>query len=179
MIIMNNNSRNIARGALFLAIAIVFQLIGRVYPQVSQMFVGPIINAVLLLATSICGLWIGISIGILTPILAWTLGQLPAPFAPFIPFIIIGNLIFIVVYYNFSKINKFGQTIGVVVGAILKFLFLYLCATKIIVVLKLITNPKIVSKLSVAMGFLQLITALIGGIIAIILLNILKSRKQL
>lgn len=176
---MKSNSRNLVRGGLFLAIAIVFQLIGRSYPQVSQVFVGPAVNAVLLLTASICGLWIGIGIGVLTPILAWVLGQLPAPFGPFIPFIIVGNVIFIILYYNFSKVNKFGQIIGVITGAIFKFLFLYLCATKVIVFLKLITNAKIVSKLSVAMGFLQLVTALIGGLVAIVLLIILKKRKQL
>lgn len=176
---MNNNSKNLVRGGLFLAIAIIFQMIGRVYPQVSQVFVGPAVNAVLLLTASICGIWIGIGIGILTPILSFALGQLPAPFAPFIPFIIIGNVIFIVLYYNFSKINKIGKIIGVIVGAVVKFLFLYLCATKIIILLNLITNPKVVSKLSVAMGFLQLITALVGGIVAIILLTLLKKRKQL
>lgn len=176
---MNNNSRNLVRGGLFLAIAIVFQLIGRTYPQVSQVFVGPAVNAVLLLTASICGLWIGLGIGILTPILAFILGQLPAPFGPFIPFIIIGNAVFIILYYNFSKMNKFGQVLGVIAGAVVKFLFLYLCATKIILALKLITNPKVVTKLSTAMGLLQLITALVGGLVAIILLALLKRRKQL
>lgn len=61
---MNNNSRSLVRGSLFLAIAIVFQLIGRTYPEVSQIFVGPAVNAVLLLTASICGLWIGLGIGI-------------------------------------------------------------------------------------------------------------------
>ncbi|SMC25800.1 hypothetical protein SAMN02745134_02580 [Clostridium acidisoli DSM 12555] len=176
---MNNNLKNLVRAALFLAIAIIFQFLGKAYPQVSQIFVGPAVNAVLIITASICGLYLGLAVGALTPLLAWTLGQLPAPFGPFIPFIIIGNWLFIILYYNCNKFKKYGAIIGIILGSILKFLFLFLSATKLIVFLKLISNPKIVSKLSVSMGVLQLITALVGGFIALVLLNLLIRRKQI
>lgn len=176
---MNNNLKSLVRGSLFLAISIIFQFIGKAYPQVSQIFVGPAVNAVLILTASICGLYFGLAIGTLTPLLAWTLGQLPAPFGPFIPFIIIGNCLFIALYYNLSKVKKYGSIAGIIIGSVFKFLFLFISATKIIVLLKLISNPKIASKLSVSMGVLQLITALVGGFVAIILLDLLKRRKQI
>jgi hypothetical protein len=173
---MNSNLKNLTRAAFLLAIAIIFQLIGRTFSGVSQILVGPAVNAILILAASICGLWYGVAVGVLTPVLAWILGQLAPPLAPFIPFIIIGNILFVVLYYNFRKVNKYGDILGIIIGAIFKFLFLYLSATKIVIALKLFTNPKIIKTLSVAMGVLQLITALIGGIIALMLLKLLKNK---
>jgi len=176
---MNNNLKNLTRAAFLLAIAIIFQLIGRTFPGIGQILVGPAVNAILILAATICGLWLGVAVGILTPLLAWILGQLAAPLAPFIPFIIVGNLIFVILYYNFRKINKYGDIIGIIIGAIFKFLFLFLSATKIVVALNIFTNPKIIKTLSVAMGVLQLITALVGGMIALVLLKLLKNKIRI
>lgn len=178
-VIMNKNSRNLVLSSLFLAVAIVFQFIGRVLPQISQIFVGPAVNAVLILSAAICGLGWGVSVGCLTPLLAWLLGQLPAAFGPFIPFIMIGNSIFIVMFYLFKSYKKWGDAVGIVSGALLKFLFLYISATKLINILSLGINPKVAQKLSVAMGSIQLITALAGGALAIIIINLLKRRKQI
>lgn len=176
---MNSNLKNLIRAALFLAIAIIFQFLGKSYPEISQLFVGSVVNATLLLTVSICGLSFGLAVGALTPILAWTLGQLPAPFGPFIPFIILGNWILILIFFYFYKLNLAFNVLGIILSAMFKFLFLFISAKKIVVMLHIITNTKIASKLSIAMGFLQLITALIGGIMAIVLLQLLKNRKQI
>lgn len=175
---MNNNVNNLVKSGLLLAIAIIFQALGKALPQVSQIFVGPIVNAVLIIAAAVCGLWYGIAIGVLTPLLAWILGQLPAPFGPFIPFIMIGNAIFILLFY-LIKNYKYGQIIGIITGAFFKFIFLFLSATTIVKALKLIINVQVLNKLAIAMGVLQLITAIAGGILAIILLSLLRKRNQI
>ncbi|MDD3223710.1 MAG: ECF transporter S component [Clostridium sp.] len=141
---MNNNLKTLVRAAFFLAIAIVFQFIGRAYPGISQFFVGPAVNAVLLLTASICGVYLGVCVGVLTPLLAWALGQLSPMFGPFLPFIMIGNAIFVIAFYNFQKVKKYGMVLGIIVGAILKFLFLYISASKIAVSLKLFGDVKII-----------------------------------
>lgn len=173
---MNKNTNNLVRSGLFLAIAIVFQLLGKALPQISQFLVGPIVNAVLILTVLVCGVWYGIALGVLTPVLAWLLGQLAAPFGPFVPFIIIGNAIFVIIFYLFRN-QKYGQLIGIVLGAFFKFLFLFVSAKFIAKTLSLVP-AKMLSKLAFAMGLPQLITALIGGLIAVILYSLLKNRKQ-
>ena len=177
---MNSNIKNLVRSSLFLAMAIIFQAIGRTVPQISQFFVGPAVNAILILTTCICGIWWGIAVGTLTPLLAWLLGQLPPPFGPFIPFIMIGNIIFITLFWISSKyIKKAGNYIGIIIGAIVKYLFLYLSASKLIGAFNLNIPAKVASKLVKAMGIPQLITALIGGAVALIILKLLKNRKQI
>lgn len=176
---MNKNTRNIVRSSLFLAIAIVFQFIGRSLPQISQIFVGPAVNAILILTAVICGLRWGVAVGVLTPLIAWSLGQLPAAFGPFIPFIMLGNAIFIIVFCIFKPFKKYGETIGIFLGAFAKFLFLYFSASKLITILNLGINAKIAQKLTMAMGALQLITALAGGVLALMIIKLLKARKQI
>ncbi len=173
-----NNTNKLVKASFLLAIAIVFQFLGRTFPEISQMFVGPAINAILLLTVLICGLWYGLAIGCLTPILAFILGQLPTPFGPFIPFIIVGNLLYVYIFNLFikGKINK--QSIGIIIGSLLKFAFLFISSNYIISALKIIGNQAVVSKLAIAMGILQLITSLLGGIAALIIIQILKKRER-
>lgn len=168
---MKNNTQNVVRSGMFLALAIAFQIIGRFAPGLSQYVVGPGINAVLLMAAFACGTGWGIAIGVLTPITAWLVGQLAQALAPFIPFIIIGNVIFILFFGILKNYKKWGIYVGWIVGAIGKFLFLYIAATRLINVFSIQLPSKIVKVLAVSMGTPQLITALVGGFIAIIIIK--------
>lgn len=172
----NKNTKNIVRAAILLAIAIVVQFIGKNVPEINQFLVGPLVNSVLLLTAFICGTkWGGIT-GALTPIMALLVGQLAQPMMPFIPFIMIGNILFVIIF-GLLKDRNFGIYIGIVVGAFFKFLFLYLSATKLVYVFGLNIPEKVLSKLAVSMGVIQFITAIAGGIITLIIIKILKNRK--
>ncbi|OPJ59345.1 ECF transporter S component [Clostridium oryzae] len=168
--------KNLARTALLLALAIIIQFLGRNLPAINQFMVGPLINAILLITTFVCGTIWGISIGILTPILAWAVGQLPSPMAPFIPFIIIGNIIFVLAF-GLLKSKSYGKYLGILIGSILKFAFLSLSARKLVALFKLAIPSKVANKLIIMMGIPQLITALIGGILALVVIYILINRK--
>ncbi|WP_309245209.1 ECF transporter S component [Clostridium sp. CF012] len=173
----NLNINKLVKASLFLALAIVFQVIGKTAPQISQIFVGPTINAILILTSAICGGVYGILVGSLTPLLAWLTGQLPSAFGPFIPFIIIGNILFVLTFIIVSKRGKYGKYLGIIIGAFIKYIFLSVSASKLIPLLKLDIPTKIANKLVIAMGIPQLLTALIGGAFALILIEILKKRK--
>lgn len=173
----NKGTQNLVRSGLLLAIAIVFQFIGKNIPQVSQFLVGPAVNTVLLLTAYVCGTYYGVAVAALTPILALLIGQFPALLGSFIPFIIIGNVIYVLVFGVIKNKTKAGEYMGVVLGSFLKFLFLYFSATRLIRLFSLSIPAKVLPKLAVMMGFPQLITALAGGIIAIIIIGILKSRR--
>lgn len=177
---MNKNNtgvQNLIRSGLFLAIAIVFQLIGRNFPQVSQFLVGPVINTVLLLTTYVCGTYYGIAAAILTPLLALITGQFQAILAAFIPFIMIGNAVYVLAFGILKNKGKIGKYTGAALGSFLKFLFLYLSAAKIVPLLNLGIPKKVLPKLAVMMGLPQLITALFGGVLAIAIIEILRNRK--
>lgn len=177
---MNNNStgpQSLVRSGLFLAIAIVFQLLGKNIPQISQFLVGPGVNAVLLLTAYVCGTYYGVGVAALTPVLALIVGQFPAPMGPFIPFIIIGNIIYVLLFGILKDRTRTGKYIGAALGSFLKFLFLYFSATKLVPLLGLNIPAKVLPKLATMMGFPQLTTALIGSIIAILIIEILRKRN--
>ena len=98
-----NNTRKITLAGLFLALAMVFQLLGRSYPDVSRNLVGPLINMLLLLCVWYSGLRFGLILSIMTPVTALILGQLNPVMAPFIPFIALGNIVFVLVFHLLSR----------------------------------------------------------------------------
>lgn len=144
---MKEDVKCIVRSGLLLAIAVVFQTIGKNIPQINQFIVGPIINAILILGTFTCGIWWGVAIGVLTPITALISGQLPQPMAPFIPFIAVGNAIYVVAFGVLSYYKKWGQIVGYLTGSFLKYLFLYFSALKLIYLFKISIPEKVAKNL--------------------------------
>lgn len=171
------NVKKIVLSAVFMAAAIILQLIGRTFVEVNPLLIGPLINTVILLTTYICGLTCGILISILTPVAAALLGALSPMLVPFVPFIIIGNIVFSVVFATFMKKKKIGLYLGVVLSSIAKFLFLSFSATKLVYMINLKISEKSLKMIAAAFTTPQLVTALLGGVIAIIILKLLEKRK--
>lgn len=174
---MENNTKKLIEASLLLAMGIVFQILGRNIPQINQFLVGPMINCILILTAFICGKWWGIGVGILTPLLALFVGQLATPLAPFIPFIMIGNFLFVFLFSLFKEGQPLKKCIGIIIGALAKYAFLTLAATKLISLFSLKFPPKVVEKLAISMSIPQLITALVGGAFALIIIKLLTKRK--
>lgn len=173
----NGNINKLVKASLFLALAIVFQVIGKTAPQISQIFVGPAVNTILILTAAICGGVYGVLVGSLTPLLALLTGQLVSALGPFIPFIIIGNILFVLSFIILNKRGKYGKYLGIIIGAFIKYAFLSISASKLIPLFNLNIPAKMVNKLIITMGIPQLITALIGGAFALILIELLRKRK--
>lgn len=176
---MKNSSQKLVRASILLALCIAIQFIGRTFPVINQFLVGPIINAILLITAWYCGIWYGVAVGTLTPLMAFLVGQLPSPMMPFIPFIMIGNIIFVVIFGILMKKSVVGKGIGVGIGSVCKFAFLYMSALKLVPLFKIGFKAKVYKNLVFMMGFPQLITAIIGGIIAIIIISLMKKRITL
>jgi len=174
---LNDKVKKLVRASLLLAIAIIIQILGKNIPEINQFLVGPIVNAILIITAFVCGTWWGIGVGVLTPVIAWLVGQLPGPMAPFIPFIMIGNALFVIFFGILKNQQKWGKYIGLILGSFVKFLFLSFSAAKLITVFNIGLPQKIASKLVIMMGIPQLITALIGSIIALVLIKTLTKRK--
>jgi hypothetical protein len=141
----------------------------------NQVVVGPLVNAVILSAVLICDIKYGILVAALTPLMAVWTAQLPAPMAPFAPFIIAGN---IVLAAGFGILNKYvkayGTYIGIAVGAALKTLLLAFSARYLILVFKMPFPKPVMQKLAVMMSYPQLYSALAGGAVALLLYSIFK-----
>ncbi len=135
----------------------------------SQWITGPIVNAVLFISAVLLSVQSAVLIGLIPSIIALSAGLLNPLLAPMVPFIMLSNTILILVF-NYSR--KFGYTFGVVTAASLKFLFLFFTST---IVTGLIIKKEIASAAAAVLSWPQLITALIGGIIAFGVLKIMKK----
>lgn len=142
-----------------MALTLVIQMMGM--PQYAT---GPLVNTMLCVAAVFVGIWGGVAIGLITPIIAFWRGILPAPLGPMIPFIAIGNAVLVILYGLIEKRNKY---VAVIAASIVKYLVLSAAVRFVVQV-----PPKIAQMMQVP----QLITALTGGAIAVILSEILIRR---
>jgi hypothetical protein len=162
------NTRYLTRTAILLAIVIAVQFL-----RIHQFVTGPLVNAVLLIAASMVGIGSGVLIGLLTPVVAFAVGILPQPLAPAIPGIMAGNAVLVITFGLLSRLwrpGKGGSYLGIAAGAVLKYLILAG------VVRFLIRVPPPVA---VSLQLPQSFTALAGGVIALIVIGVLRPASRL
>ncbi len=157
----------LTRTGLLLALALVFQIGFRAFAQPA---VGPLVNMVLILSAGLVGTLSGVIVGCFTPLIAFFLGVMPL--FPIVPFIMIGNSILVIVF-NFArnKISNGGDIFGIILAAVVKYAFLAFSIRYLVTLIL----PKVPPKLVIAFSTPQLYTALIGGVIAIIILRFLPN----
>jgi len=157
---MKGNVKWLTRAAILLAVALSVQSL-----RLPQGITGPTINAALLVGTVLLGPWGAATIGFLTPLTAFLLGQLNPVLAPAIPFIMAGNGLLALLFGYGRRVNVY---LAVVVAAGVKYLILAAAVRYIISV-----PPQV----SVALQLPQLVTALIGGLVALLALEALAAAR--
>jgi hypothetical protein len=143
----------------------------------NNFIVGPLVNACLLVSTSIVGIWAGVFIALAAPFGAILTGAaVPLPFAPFIA---IGNFLIVLGFY---LLMKRSQIAGVIVGSLVKFGFLW---GAIYLMIPVITAGKpakaavqMTNSLMFTFSWPQLVTALIGGALALIVLKTVGKNME-
>ena len=138
----------IVRTAICLALLIAVQFFTRSF---GQLVTGSCVNLVLAVSALIGGVWSGITVAVISPFCAYLLGIGPA-FLPMVPCVSLGNAVYAAAYVSMA------------LAAAAKFVTL-------LVVLVWLVAPHVVpeAKLSVVTASFtwpQLLTAVIGGIIA-------------
>ncbi len=123
---MKPDTRTLTRAAILLGVTIAIQLL-----RMPQPVTGPLINAMLVLSTLTVGMAAGVFIGLLTPLVAFTVGILPPVLGPAIPFIMAGNAALVLVMgaairmgnqLRFPQGWRLAQAGGVIVGGFAKYL---------------------------------------------------------
>ncbi len=162
--ISHQGLRWLVRTALLFALTLVIQMLG-----LPQFFTGPLVNAFLLLAALLNGIWSGVIIGLFTPWIAFARGILAPPLGPMIPFIMAGNAILVIVFSLVAgkRENLRREITGIILGSFLKYLLLSQAVAWVVQV------PPPVAK---AMQTPQLFTALAGGAIALIVYRVIPAK---
>ncbi|MFH1255295.1 MAG: hypothetical protein V1667_02395 [bacterium] len=138
-----------------------------------QFITGPIVNAILILVLFLVGIRSALVMALIPSLMALAGGLLPVILAPAVPFIMVGNVIFVLIIdYFYSRQASFaGYWKGVLAGAALKFIFLYLSVGWII---KLLLKQDLAAAVAKMMSWPQFATAFTGGMIAWVVLKWLK-----
>lgn len=157
------NTRFLTRTAILLALTLALQMMG--FPQ---HITGPGVNAMLMLSAIYVGPVGGVAIGALTPGIAFMRDILPDSLGPAIPFIMLGNVSIVLVFWLVRRAlgDMVGSVAGVVVGSVVKYLVI---AGAVQFLLNLPAGPA--GKL---LQISQLYTAFIGGALAIIVDRLLR-----
>lgn len=178
---MNKKILWITQTAVLIALLVLAQYIGKI-TGAQQLITGSLVNLVLLVAIGVAGLGSGATVAVLSPVFAQLIGVGPA-FVQLVPAIMLGNLVLVVVYHFIFKLLQKGKAnvyvsnvTAVILGAVLKFGFLTLAVSQLVlpVFLSDIKAP-VAAKLSEMFSLPQLFTALIGGAIAVLVIPAVKK----
>lgn len=173
---MNNQKiKFITQTAIFIALLLVLQV---ATASMGQFVTGSVVNFVLIASCLTSGTWSGVLVALVSPFAAKLFGIGPA-LIQIVPAIAVANLVYVLFYGAMRKINtekfkylKWGAFI--LAGAIIKYLVLSILVTKIILPLTNVPTP-MATKLTAMFGVNQLITALIGGFLAMVIVPLIKK----
>ncbi len=178
---MKIKTSKIALGGLLYAIIIIMQLL----KNISAFISGPVINAALVIAALELGLVCGISYCVLVPLTS----LLFAPASPMtaltsltngftLPVIIIGNIIFVLSAYLGKKHGYKFFVPSLLLGSVLKWLFMWGCADLVIKPLFSENLGKMVAVVNKIFSTLQLYSGLLSIILIIPLVKMLDKMSK-
>lgn len=143
-----------------------------------QYITGSLVNCVLAIAALIGGLWSGVTVAILSPLCAFLVGVGPK-LIQIIPAIMLGNLVLVMVLYfllDSKAVAIWRRVVAVIAAGAAKFIMLYLAVVQVLIpAMGPMLPEKQATAFSVMFSYPQLITALIGTTVAVLLLPVLRK----
>ena len=177
---MNKKIRWITETAVMLALLISLQAITK---PMGQLVTGSCVNAILAVATLVAGLSSGLTVALISPVLAFLLGIAPQILT--VPAIMIGNSIYVVLLSALadkSGKNMAKQVIAWLVAAAAKFAALYAVVVWLIcgvlsenLLASGMMKEPMLKALPATFSWPQLFTALIGGAVALLIVPGLRK----
>ena len=200
---MNKKVRWITETAVMLALLVTLQAVTK---PLGQLVTGSCVNAVLAIATLLAGMKCGITVALCSPVCAFLLGIAPN-FVTVLP-IMLANTVYVVLLHLLAGSGKlwrqkaataaaegkffvWRQPVGLAAAAGAKFLVLYLLVVKVICGIAsgallgkklgqiVVLAPPMLELLPAMFAWPQLITALIGGAVALLITPVLKKALKM
>lgn len=172
---MKITSKQIAFTGVLLALCIASQFL----KNLSVFITGPIVNAILVIATLMVGVAAGVIISVVAPVTSFLITGSPiiAAIPWMIPMIMVSNVILVLFVYFFSKSGKkITEYIGMGVGSVIKAIFMWVSTSFILFPLfGESLKPQMIQVAKVTFSTTQLITAIAGCVLAEIIMIPLKK----
>ena len=176
---MNKKIRWITETAIMLALLVTLQALTKGF---GQLVTGSCVNAVLAVAVLLGGLSCGTVVAVVSPVLAYLLGI--APMLVTVPAIMVGNTVFVVLLHLIAgkRTGILPRVIAWVLAAGAKFAALYAMVVGLIcgvlsesLLAAGTLKAPMLKALPVTFSWPQLITALIGGAVALMIAPVLRK----
>ena len=170
----------ITETAIMLALLVTLQALTK---PMGQLVTGSCVNAVLAITVLVAGLYSGLTVALISPVLAYLLGIAPQVLT--VPAIMVGNCVYVVLlYFLAGKDSKkiVRQVIAWAVAAVAKFAALYAIVVWLIcgvfskgLLESGAMKPPMLKMLPATFSWPQLFTALIGGAVALLIVPVLRK----
>jgi len=166
----------ITQSAVFIAVLMVAQAFTAQLGN--RIITGSLVNLVLIISVMTCGLSVGISVSVVSPVLANLFGIGSGSFWTIIPFIIIGNVTLVFIWHYIGCVKRFNRKASyissMVLAAVAKFAVLYIGIVRIAVPFMMNLPDTQTAIISNAFSLPQLFTAALGGTTAAVILPLLE-----
>ena len=168
---MNKKTLWITETAVMIALLVALQWATK---PLGQFVTGSCVNLVLGVS-ALVGLWCGLTVALVSPFFAFLLGIGPA-FLPIVPMVAVGNMVLVVILHLLASRDKIATRsyLAVAVGAVTKFLALWLLIVKLVLP-TLGLAEKQVAAISASFSWPQLVTAAIGGVLAVTIAPLIRK----
>lgn len=167
---MKNKTLWMVRTALMIALLVTLQYVTKAG---GQFVTGSCVNAVLAIAVLTCGIASGLTVALISPFMAFLLGIGPA-LIYIVPAIAVGNCIYVLLLHLLYKKAIWQQAVSLFAAAFAKFAALYLLVSVLLCnVLPL--KPMQIKTFQATFSWPQLVTALIGGAVALAIVPVIKK----
>jgi len=178
---MNKKIRWITETAIMLALLVTLQAITKGLNN--QIITGSCVNTVLAVTALVAGLSSGVTVALVSPVMAFLLGIAPQPLT--VPAIMVGNTVFVVLLHFLADKtgkNLVKQITAWLAAAVAKFAALYIIVVKVIcgvmaeslLAAGTLKQPML-KALPATFSWPQLITALIGGAVALAIVPMIRK----
>lgn len=177
---MNKKLRWITETAIMLALLVTLQALTKGF---GQLVTGSCVNAILAVSVLVGGLSCGITVALISPVLAFLLNIAPQILT--VPAIMVGNTVFVLALYFLAGHDSkqlYRQIAAWLVAAIAKFAVLYALVSGVICSLLADTlmaagllKAPMLQVLPATFSWPQLFTALIGGGVALLIVPVLRK----
>ena len=177
---MNKKVRWITETAVMLALLVSLQALTK---PLGQLVTGSCVNAVLAISALAGGLGCGITVAVISPVLAFLLGIAPQILT--VPAIMVGNTLYVLVLHFILR-KHYNQLLRQIIAwlgaAAVKFAALYVIVTQLIcgvlaevLLASGMLKEPMLKALPATFSWPQLFTALIGGAVALLIAPIIRK----
>lgn len=168
---MKHKTRWITETAIMLALLVILQAVTK---SAGQLVTGSCVNAVLAVSVLVSGLSSGLTVALISPFAAFLLGIGPQ-LLPIVPAIAVGNAVYVLLlHWLYTRKTPLWQALALVCAAVAKFLALHLIVVRFLCNVLPLKQPQIAT-FSTMFTWPQLITALIGGAAAMLIVPVIRK----